>query len=116
MPDPNPFPLSPLEAIEAVKRLQGRDSGPLTAGYVDEDGRPITPQWPQALGLSRETLPAAAGPRRQAPPADPAKEVWELPTTQEPRQVALVELADMTLPPEHVRLDSAAGLWSDNAV
>jgi len=116
---------SPLELIAAVNRMEGRDSGPLTAGYVDESGREIVPEWPAELGMSRTTLPsgsalkppeaAPAAPTRRASLAEIADAVNGAiaATSNRPSSEVRFELPALDLPPDYVRLDTGAGVWRD---
>src|SRR5947207_2198753 len=111
------LPLSPLEIIAAINAAEGRDTGPLTAGYVDENGRQITPQWNNALGRGKETLsvPPKVRVQRERAEPEPALKQWAVEEPQPPRNVALGEMGDITLPPEYIRLDTGVGWWKESA-
>src|SRR5438128_11716549 len=100
---------SPLEIIAAFNRMEGRETGPLTAGYVDEYGRPITPKWPSALGLSTDRLPAAEQVITPAHSETRPAEAWQPPAPAVPEQwnVAVERV-------EHVALATGEGLWREH--
>src|SRR5437762_2274105 len=100
---------SPLEIINAINKLQGRETGPLTAGYVTEDGRPTTPEWPSALGLSTDRLPAAVQVATPVHSETRPAETW-----QEPAPLPAAEWRASVERVEHVALATGEGLWREH--